>query len=515
VAAARVTLMSMRTMDPRRLGRPRLPRLAVAVAWCVASFAVPGAAIAQEPAAPAAAAAADAPAPPVSSGFRINPRWLDDQAGAPGGQASAPACNACPRRRPGFAAFEVFGINLAFNLVNRFRPPEERDQFKVGPSSWWENLKYGFEWDDNSFGVNQIGHPYQGGLYFNAARSNGLSYWESSPYAAFGSAMWEYFGEKNKPALNDFINTTVGGMAIGEMLHRAGWLIRDTTKTGGARTKSELLAMLVDPITGLNRFMSGETKQVSEKPEHLAPERKVSDFEGGVLWRGDDTRAVNSTGEPYLQLNLGYGNLLSSPYRQPFDAFTVALRLGGGSAISEANIRGRLYGRYFGAPETPRHEFMVVQAYDFAKNSVYEFGGQTIAPVVGSRFRVSARNDITTVGGGGVLLLGAFSSPFVFGKERDYDYGPGLWGLASAVWRRDGRPIFKLGYNLIYMHVVSGTAGDHVAQAIGADALLPLRKQLRLGVAAEYIRRKIYYDYEDDVDNHYPQIRVYLAWVSK
>ena len=288
---------------------------------------------------------------------------------------------------------------------------------------------------------------------------------------------------RTRPALNDFINTTVGGMAIGEMLHRAGWLIRDTTKTGGARTKNELLALLVDPITGLNRFMSGETKQVSEKPGHLAPDRKVGDFEAGVLWRGDDTKAVNSTGEPYLQLNLGYGNLLDSPYKQPFDAFTVALRLGGGSGISEANIRGRLYGRHFGGSETRKHEFMVLQAYDFAKNNVYEFGGQTIAPVVGSRYKVSNRNDITTIGGGGVLLLGAFSSPFVFGKDRDYDYGPGLWGVASAMWRVDGRPVFKIGYNLIYMHVVSGTPGDHVAQAIGADALLPLRKQLRLGVA--------------------------------
>jgi len=38
--------------------------------------------------------------------------------------------------------------------------------------------------------------------------------------------------------MNDFITTTVGGMAIGEMLYRAGWLVRDTTKSGepGRRT---------------------------------------------------------------------------------------------------------------------------------------------------------------------------------------------------------------------------------------------------------------------------------------
>jgi len=69
-----------------------------------------------------------------------------------------------PRRRPGFAAIETVGVNVLFNLMNRaLRPAEERDQFKVGFSSWWDNLKYGFEWDDNSFQVNQIGHPYQAG----------------------------------------------------------------------------------------------------------------------------------------------------------------------------------------------------------------------------------------------------------------------------------------------------------------------------------------------------------------
>ena len=45
---------------------------------------------------------------------------------------------------------------------------------------------------------------------------------------AFGSGTWEYFGETNHASLNDFINTTLGGIALGEMFHRAAWLVRDT-----------------------------------------------------------------------------------------------------------------------------------------------------------------------------------------------------------------------------------------------------------------------------------------------
>jgi hypothetical protein len=454
------------------------------------------------------------PAPaPATSVFRISPEWLSGLAAPPA--APERACNGCPARRPLYAAVEVVGINVAYNLMNQlFRPAEERGQFQVGWASWENNLKYGFEWDDNAFAVNQFGHPYQGGNYFTAARSNGLSFWESSAYAALGSATWEYFGETHHPALNDFINTTMGGMAIGEMLHRLGWMVRDPSQTGGARTRSELLATALDPVTGLNRFLSGEASRVAEKPPDMMA-RVTGDVESGVLWRGDDTKAVNATGEPYVQFNLNYGDMLNSPSRVPWDAFAAAIRLGGGSKISEALFRGRLHGQHFGGRDGRAHQFMVLQAYDYVSNNVYEFGGQTVAGVVTSRFALSDRRDIVTSGGGGIIALGAFSSPYIFGEQRDYDYGPGVWGSANAALRWNGVPVAKLSYNLLYLHVVSGTAGDHVAQAVSLDGFVPLKKQLHLGLSASYVRRKIYYDFEQDVDNLYPQFRVYLAWVNK
>ena len=113
------------------------------------------------------------------------------------------------------------------------------------------NMKRGWEWDLDEFTVNQFGHPYQGNNYFTAGRANGLSYWESAALTAFGSGTWEYFGETNQASLNDFINTTLGGIALGEMFHRAAWLVRDTHKTGKARLWSEIGAMAIDPVTGI------------------------------------------------------------------------------------------------------------------------------------------------------------------------------------------------------------------------------------------------------------------------
>ena len=118
-------------------------------------------------------------------------------------------------------------------------------------------------------------------------------------------------------------------------------------------------------------------------------------------------------------------------------------------------------------------------------------------------------------GGGGPLLLGAFNSPYVFGQDRYYDYGPGLVYSMSAALRRDGFPIVRVRYDGVYLHVVSGTSGDHVAQSLRLEGLVPIRRQLRLGLAADYIRRKVYYDLEEDRDDKYPQLRVFLAWVNK
>src|SRR5690606_16497259 len=77
-----------------------------------------------------------------------------------------------------------------------------------------------WDWDDNQFTTNQIDHPYHGQLYFNAFRSNGYNFYQSSVATVLGSYIWETAGETQHPAINDFVNTTFGGIILGEMTHR-------------------------------------------------------------------------------------------------------------------------------------------------------------------------------------------------------------------------------------------------------------------------------------------------------
>ena len=128
-------------------------------------------------------------------------------------------CLVCDGKKSvALAGVEVMSINTLVWAFNRF--VTKVDHGYVTLESWKRNLREGFEWDPNHFSTNQLQHPYHGAAYFTAARSRGFSYWESIPFLIFGSLTWEYFGEPHRPSINDFITTSLGGSALGEMTYR-------------------------------------------------------------------------------------------------------------------------------------------------------------------------------------------------------------------------------------------------------------------------------------------------------
>jgi hypothetical protein len=70
-----------------------------------------------------------------------------------------------------------------------------------------KNFHSGFQFDPDHFAINQFGHPFQGGLFFAAARSNGFGFWTSSAFALSGSLIWECCMENSPPSINDLVRT--------------------------------------------------------------------------------------------------------------------------------------------------------------------------------------------------------------------------------------------------------------------------------------------------------------------
>ncbi len=99
----------------------------------------------------------------------------------------------------------------------------KREEFisTVGP-----NLKRAWTrkpvWDRDNFYINYLGHPYQGGFYYNTLRSQGVRPWKCSLFLVGQTLLWEFAFEaiKEHPSRQDLITTPLGGILIGELSHR-------------------------------------------------------------------------------------------------------------------------------------------------------------------------------------------------------------------------------------------------------------------------------------------------------
>jgi hypothetical protein len=331
--------------------------------------------------------------------------------------------------------------------------------------------------------------------------------------------------------LNDFINTTLGGITLGEMFHRAAWLVRDTRATGKGRLWSEIAATALDPITGANRFASGDASRVTEKPSEFVPSTMSGVASVGALWRGSQTNAFNAAADPFLELDAYYGDANVGHSRTPYDAFWMRLRFGGGGTFSEARVRGRLYGRPIANGAL---QFSIIQTYNYQHNDAYATGSQAIDVGLGTTRALSPKTRFWILGWAGLTVLGAVDSlPLGLTEKpedeesdagqgvsegpRFYDYGPGSDFGALARLTRNEREALLFFYVGRQIYSLDGVRANHFLQHTRVDLLFPLRGALGFGVSGEYFHRRSYYqDAEGTIlTYHYPQVRTYLTWGNR
>lgn len=265
------------------------------------------------------------------------------------------------------AGAEVFGFNMALWSFDRFI---QKGQFAY--ISWHtikENFRVGFKWDNDMLGTNTFLHPYNGNLYFNAARSNGFSYWGSELFAIGGSAMWEMFMEREYPSTNDIIATPIGGAAIGEVLFRASDAVLDDRTSGHERFERELACFFLSPMRGLNRIFTGAAWKHSSTPGRLfgtppfgmriSLGYKMSAFEGRMKHMG-----YGGT----LQIDMEYGDRFDVKSKKPFDYFNVRGELQiikGQPILNHLSIKGRLLAREFLEKRKSWASIGLFQHFDF------------------------------------------------------------------------------------------------------------------------------------------------------
>jgi len=482
----------------QRPGAPGVPRLLVGAATAVLLTM------------PAARAAGQGPPRPSTPSVTVDARTDAPPIERSTGRDQAD--DRSRRRNPLLALAEVAVVNLTYNLANRVLPFEKEDEFHVGPDSWASNFRHGFNWDNDPFRVNQFGHPYQGSNYFAAGRVNGLSYWQSLPLATLGSLTGGWFGERLHPAWNEVVNTTVGGAAFGEVLHRIAWLVRDPASTGSTRWLREAAAVGIDPVGGAHRLVTREAMKGGDKPAEYKPDRVTAEVVVGSAWRGGEGRPMRVQSSGFGSFSLDYGTFERAAAGTPFDAFTMAVRVGGGALLSDASVRGRLAGRAIGGASGSPHQLLLVQDYGYRETPAVLFSGHSVLGGRADRFEMRAGTSLTTMALGGVMLLGAIDSPAPADPERAFDYGSGATASGTATLAAGRRARFRVSVAGWYLHTVTRAPADHWLSLIQTEARIALARGLHLVIDAERLTRASRDGTPGGRHAAYPLVRAGLAW---
>jgi hypothetical protein len=155
-----------------------------------------------------------------------------------------------------------FGIGMAEVLTQEalsstvlYLSPREFSQWEDKFWLYWgSNLKRAYTsppvWDKDGWVVNYVGHPLQGSFFYNAVRSQGAGFWEAAGFNVFHTLFWEYFLEaiNEQPSINDLITTTLAGVALGELSHRA----TKSMLKGGLTTWEKVAVTLINPFYAIN-----------------------------------------------------------------------------------------------------------------------------------------------------------------------------------------------------------------------------------------------------------------------
>lgn len=245
------------------------------------------------------------------------------------------------------ASAEVFGFNIGLWAFDRYI--QNGDFAHISFNTIKENFKHGFIWDNDKLGTNTFLHPYNGNLYFNAARANGFNFWQSELFAIAGSGMWEMFMEREYPSTNDIIATPIGGAAIGEILYRASDAVLDDRLTGGARFEREAAAFILSPMRGLNRLITGDAWKVrpTRGRQFGTPNFAVRVSLGYKMLEYQNHFNHIHQGVA-MQLDAEYGDRFEVKSKLPYDYFTIKAQLQvikTQPLLSQLELKGRLLAR--------------------------------------------------------------------------------------------------------------------------------------------------------------------------
>ncbi len=420
-----------------------------------------------------------------------------------------------PRRNFGLAASEVVLLEVLPWSVNRYL---NKSPFAyISMASVRQNLETGFTYDRDSFHTDQSSHPFHGSLFFNAARSNGYSFWESGAFAFFGSFVWEMGMESEPPALNDLVNTTLGGMDRGEIAHRLSTLLLDNTARGGARFWRELGAAALNPVGAFNRLLKGDLNRKFENPQDRFPSRFVVDLEGFYRSPAGALTDEDTSNQGGVEIRLRYGDPFDGERHKPYEFFDLVMDLTypATAFISRVESRGVLVDGPVGPEGKSRQRVALMLHFNYYDNGPISFGAQSFDLNHLLLLPVGREAEIRTEAGISAAPLAALQvdyqrvSTAVFG--RSFDYGPAAAVQASARIRRREIDLAKISYGLLWQSTLDGVGKHSRVHSFSVEARAPIGRSFSAGAGWGWSNRLTTYDIFPTVEQSGSAVRLFAA----
>ncbi len=449
------------------------------------------------------------------------------------------------KKHPWKAALEAFAINVGVQCFDQFVMNE--DFAKISFHSIKNNLKTGFVWDNDQFSTNLFAHPYHGGLYFNAARSNGMKFWESVPYSFCGSLMWETTCEIEPPAINDLMATTFGGVCIGEVTNRISDLVFDDRLRGFPRFVREFLGTVICPIKGLNRILNGDAWRVRGKYYKYHDYDRIPVLfavSAGYRYLADNNSLFRGEGNPYVRFNLSYGDPFKEETSKPYDYFTADVQFGLSNnqpLVTEVHLLGRLWSVPVPVSKTMEAEFGIFQHFNYYDSQPVKNGTSLVPyriseaasvgpgfiyrfPQVGNLSKLEQRIFVDAI------LLGGSLTDYYHVIDRDYNMGSGYSVKASSLLEFGKVGAFSVGAdyyriftwkgyenkdwentNPLYLNA-QGDKGNASLLVLNARFVMALASHLNLDMNVSNYWRNTYYKYHANVNSRTFDVRIGLLY---
>jgi hypothetical protein len=421
---------------------------------------------------------------------------------APQAQAASdtPAGGVAPGEKPdkgyGVAAAEILGFQV---LLNRFDNAFEGSDYSVNVGTMRRNLHSSWVLDQDPFEVNQLGHPYQGSVYFNAARSNGMNFWESMGYAFAGSAVWEIAGENTPPSRNDQITTSFGGTFLGEALYRMSSLVLENGYglDPGAR---ELVAGALSPMLFFNRYVRPGRSSGVFTSNHPALYSRLQ-LGASTAVKNQAGPSLGHTGPELAAdflLDYGLPGKAGYEYHRPFDYFRFQLRASSAQAVESMGVRGMLVGAPYAAGSSLRGIAGIYGSYDYLSPQIFRLASTAVSLGSNAQWRVADRLVLQGHASGGV---GYTSTGTVRGTSTgQWNYGFAPEAMMSARLIYGDRWLFDATVHEFFDGKVTAPETNSTDRVFRADASLTYRFGGSHAVSLKYISSRRHFNFPNVTD---------------